>query len=99
TIKNEMWLKGAALPPNETTIDLDKKTDPADKKANDKVEEGSLVVNGTTLKCRIHTQDKVKSWFSDDVPITGIVRQELDGKPTMELLGWGDKPEDDKTKK
>jgi hypothetical protein len=100
TIKTQMWIKGAELPSAELPVDLDKKTDPNDKKPPEaKVEEGTQVVNGKTLKCRVHTQDKMKTWFSDDVPIMGIVRQELDGKPTMELLAWGDKADEDKGRK
>ncbi|MEZ0227306.1 MAG: hypothetical protein ACAI25_01670 [Planctomycetota bacterium] len=102
TIKNEMWIKGQALPANETPIDIDRKPDPTEKATKAeaiKTEDGELEINGHKLKCKILTQANVKTWVSDDVPITGVVRQELNGKPTMELQGYGYTPEEDRLKK
>jgi len=56
-------------------------------------------VNGKKLKCKILTQSTVKTWVCDDVPITGVARQELNGKPTMELQGYGNSPDEDRLKK
>jgi hypothetical protein len=102
TIKNEMWIKGQPLPSNETPIDLDRKNDASEKAAKTdttKAEEGELEINGHKLKCRILTQGTVKTWVCDDVPITGIVRQELNGQPTMELTGYGNTLDEDRLKK
>lgn len=102
TIKNEMWIKGQALPSNETPIDIEKKTDANEKAAKSdttKVEDGELEINGHKLKCKVLTQGTVKTWVCDDVPITGIVRQELNGKPTMELTGYGNTLDEDRLKK
>src|SRR5581483_5409402 len=103
TIKNEMWIKGEALPANETPVDLRRKSDsPAERSAKGdapKVEDGELEINGHKLKCRVYTNGTVKTWVSDDVPVTGIVRQELNGKATMELQGYGNAPDEDRLKK
>jgi hypothetical protein len=102
TIKNEMWIKGQPLPSNETPIDLDRKPDAGEKTTKSeptKTEDGELEINGHKLKCKILTQANVKTWVCDDVPITGIVRQELNGKPTMELQGYGNTLDEDRLKK
>ena len=98
TIRNEMWIKGQPLPANETPIDTDKKPDSADKPAKTETTKDTLTINNHKLDCRVQTQGNVKTWLSDDVPITGIVRQELDGKPTMELVGYGASPDEDRLK-
>jgi hypothetical protein len=103
SIKNEMWIKGQALPANETPIDLDKRSEALEKaakaEAGSKVEEGKLEINGHELACHIQTQGNVKTWTCDDVPITGIVRQELDGHPTLEMTGYGNSSDEDRLKK
>jgi hypothetical protein len=102
TIKNEMWIKGQPLPANETPIDLEKKADASEKATKTdaaKSEDGELEINGHKIKCKVLTQANVKTWVSDDVPITGIVRQELNGKMTMELQGYGNSLDEDRLKK
>ena len=92
TIKNEMWIKDKVLPSMETTVDIEKRPDTGEKPPKvdpPKVEDGTLEVAGHSFKCRIQTQGSVKTWSSDQIPITGIVRQELDGKMTMEVAGFG----------
>jgi hypothetical protein len=102
TIKNEMTIKGQPLPANETPIDIDRRPDPTEKatKADTtRTEDGELEINGHKIKCKVMTQANVKTWVSDDIPITGVVRQELNGKPTMELQGYGYTLEEDRLKK
>lgn len=102
TIKNEMWIKGQPLPTNETPVDLERKADATEKATKTdaiKSEDAELEVNGHKLKCKLLTQGTVKTWVCDDVPITGIVRQELNGKPTMELQGYGNALDEDRLKK
>lgn len=102
TIKNEMWIKGQALPTNETPIDIEKKVETNEKSTKTekaRTEEGELTINGHVLKCRIVTQGQVKTWISDDVPVTGIVRQEMNGKLTLEVQGYGNAPDEDRLKK
>lgn len=94
TIKNEMWMKGTALPANETVVDLDKKAEGGEKKGDaPKVENATIEINGKKLNCKVITTNNVKTWTSDEIPIYGLVKSEMDGKPTMELVGWGDKEE------
>jgi hypothetical protein len=95
-------IKGQPLPANETPIDIDRRPDPTEKatKADTtRTEDGELEINGHKIKCKVMTQANVKTWVSDDIPITGVVRQELNGKPTMELQGYGYTLEEDRLKK
>jgi hypothetical protein len=99
TIKNDMWVKGRALPAQETTVDAKPKRPEGDKKNDAKSENVTLEINGHKLACRLITNANVHVWVSDEVPITGIVRQELSGKTTMELDGYGDAADEDRLKK
>lgn len=55
--------------------------------------EGIITVAGQTLQCKtIETtvQGRThKVWICQDVPLTGMVRTDMDGKPQMELTGFG----------
>ncbi len=99
TIKNEMWIKGQPLPVQETVIDLDKKVEGARPSEQPKTEEETLELNGHSIKCKVQTLQNVKTWIGEDVPITGVVKYEIDGKTVMELVGYGDRPDEDKLKK
>jgi hypothetical protein len=102
TIKDEMWIKDKALPAMETTVDIEKRPDTGEKQPKvepPKVEEGTLEVASHSFKCRIQTQQSMKTWFSDQIPVMGIVRQELDGKMTMEVAGYGQTDGEDLLKK
>jgi hypothetical protein len=95
TIKNEMWMKGTALPANETVVDLDKKAEGGDAKKGEapKMEDAEVTVNGKKLHCKVQTQNNIKTWMCEEIPVYGVVKSEMDGKPTMELVSWGDKEE------
>ena len=99
TIRNEMWIKGQALPVQDTVIDLDKKVEGARATETPKTEDDTLELNGHSIKCRVQTLQNVKTWIGEDVPITGVVKYEIDGKPVMELVGYGDRADEDKLKK
>lgn len=53
----------------------------------------TVTVNGKTLECRTVAVDaagkKVKTWISDEVPLSGMVKNEMDGKVMMELVDFG----------
>ena len=94
TLRNEMWMKGSALPANDTVVDLDKKLDAGDRKnETPKVEEDTVTVAGKKLKCRVTILGSVRTWISDEVPVYGVVKQTMEDKVTMELVAWGDTPE------
>jgi len=104
TIKNEMWIKDKALPAMETPVDLSKRADaggdkPAKAEATKAEEAPPIEVGGRSFKCRVVTQGSVKTWLSEQVPITGVVKVELNGTVAMELTGYGQSEGEDLLKK
>ncbi len=56
--------------------------------------EEDLTVAGKDLHCRVATfttrrGGTTKRWFSTEIPVAGLVREERDGKVVRELLAWG----------
>ena len=96
TIKHEMWMKGQPLPSNESVVDLEKKSEGDKKGEAPKIEDAVLEVNAKKLKCKVSTSGNVKTWHCEEVPVYGVVRQEMDGKATMELIAWGERADEDK---
>ena len=52
-----------------------------------------LTVAGRELDCVVITFTRAgaeeKAWFSNEVPVTGVVRHERSGTVLLELLEWG----------
>jgi len=93
TVKTELSIKGKASPAVEQVYDLEKKKE-ASKKADAKTSEETLDIGGKKLKCKVLEEGNVKTWLcEEDVPVFGLVKKEVSGKVTEELVGWGDEEE------
>jgi hypothetical protein len=55
----------------------------------------TLTVNGAELHCTVVTiatrRGTERRWLTNEVPVTGVVRRELNGTAVFELLDWGTK--------
>jgi tricorn protease len=53
----------------------------------------TLTVNGVALHCTVVTvstrRGTEKRWITNDVPVTGVVRREVNGAVVFEVLEWG----------
>ena len=51
------------------------------------------LINGKDLACTVVTRTRGKRvdkrWYSDDVPVNGLVRHERSGNVVRELVAWG----------
>jgi len=77
------------------TVDLHPPAGSAPKTEGPKPEMGNedVTVNGKSIACKTISMDvaghKSKTWTSSDVPLSGLVKSETDGKVSMELVDFG----------
>lgn len=99
TIKTEMSMAGQAMPPQEQEIALkgakEMQQEAWKNNPNTKITEETITVNGKSFDTVVveTTQEgmSVKIYMSEKVPVTGIVKMEMQGMPgpVMELVDFG----------
>ncbi len=98
-IKSEMIMGGTVIntSTNESSLkdfyDPEKYDNPHGKP---KIYKGKVKLKGEEIDCWVFEQPApegkvVKAYFSEKVPVNGMVRSELDGETTLEVIDYGRK--------
>lgn len=92
TLSKEMFMDGKALgKPNETKIPRKAEGDASGEGEKPKTSSATVKVKGKDVKCVVIEASGSKTYMSNDIPVTGIVKSEAGGKVTMELIDYGTK--------
>jgi len=97
TVKTETFMDGKSLFSSEIKIPLKAEVDESeapkeaeqDKAAKPVVSHGKVTVDGKQFNCTIVEYPTSKMYMSQDVPLTGMVKIESEGKVVMELMDYG----------
>lgn len=96
-LKVETKMPGMDLPPTEIKIPKKPAHESPDYKGpKPKVSKGQIEVKGKKIDCYIVEMDmasgqKVKSYMSNSIPVSGLIKVEINRKVSMELVDYGTK--------
>ncbi len=92
TLSTEMFMNGNPLgKPNEQKIPREAKGDAKAEGKKPKTSSATVKVKGKDVKCVVVEASGSKTYMSNDIPVTGIVKSEAGGKVVMELVDYGTK--------
>ncbi|RJP59176.1 MAG: hypothetical protein C4541_06715 [Candidatus Auribacter fodinae] len=88
TVLAQVYLQGKLMNQERTEVDVN--IPPlADQASEYTMSEEELTIKDTVLPCTVFSNDTIKIWTSEKIPVYGQVKVTINDATTLELSSWG----------